>query len=149
MGKTWIPYVGLRGRNCKKPCPSIWDPEYRWRVIGSPLAWNQWRNAFDINCRNLASVPPIIEITRTEYELDANNGRFVEGSLEATTGLTPNLRAGFWFTGSWYEIEGNGQVNALVQQSDDFLGQAGTNSVADSSYSKSFIALGLQLEMGF
>ncbi|MBI5252718.1 MAG: hypothetical protein HY912_24750 [Desulfomonile tiedjei] len=152
VGQTWIPYLGIRGRSCKKtcsPCPTLWDPEYKWRVIGGPLAWNNWQNAFGIHCANAAVAPTVVETTTTTYTLKGNSGRFLEAEAEASTYMMPNVRAGLWVAGSWLEIDGTGRLESSVFRSDDFLVQPGTRDIPDSSYTRSYVATGIVLGLGF
>jgi hypothetical protein len=152
-GQTWIPYIGIRGRSCKKPCnpccPSSWDPEYKWRVIGGPFAWNKWTDPMSIHCINTSSTPTVIEDTTTTYTLKGNTGRFIEAQAEISSFILPNLRGGFWVAGSWLQIDGTGELNASVLRSDDFVGQAGVRDIPNSSYTRSYIATGLVLGLGF
>jgi hypothetical protein len=153
VGQTWIPYLGIRGRSCKKktcsPCPTLWDPEYKWRVIGGPMAWNNRQNPLGIHCQNLPVAPTIIETTTTTYTLKGNSGRFLEAEAEASTLIMPNLRAGLWAAGSWLEIDGTGRVNSSVLRSDDFVIVPGTRDISDSSYTRSYVATGIVLGLGF
>lgn len=98
---------------------------------------------------NSATAPTVIETTTTTYTLQGNSGRFLEAEAEASTYIMPNVRAGFWVAGSWLELDGTGRLSATVFRSDDFLGQAGTRDIPDSSYTRSYVATGLVFGLGF
>jgi hypothetical protein len=153
QGQTWIPYLGIRGRSCRKPCnpccPTLWDPEYKWRVIGGPFAWNKWQNAMGIHCQNAPVAPTIIETTTTTYTLQGNSGRFLEAEAEISTFIMPRVRGGIWVAGSWLELDGTGRLDATVLRSDDFGGQAGVADIPNSSYTRSYVATGLVFGLGF
>jgi hypothetical protein len=113
------------------------------------MAWNNWQNALGIHCQNAAVAPTIIETTTTTYTLRGNSGRFLEAEAEASTLMMPNLRAGLWVAGSWLEIDGTGRVNSSVLRSDDFVIVPGTRDISDSSYTRSYVATGIVLGLGF
>lgn len=137
----WDPFIGFRGRSCKKSC-NLWDPEYRWRIIGSAWGAGRYENPMGIICRS--PIPGgVIESTVTEYVLDGNNTRFLEFSGEVAGALTPTTRLGVWGLGSFLEMQGTGNIDARVEQSDNFVAQPGTADVADSRYYRSRVAFGL------
>jgi len=142
VGKVWIPYLGLRGKSCKSSC-SLWDPEYRWRIIASPWALSKYTNPLGIHCQSPETPPLVVETTTTLYRLDGSNGRFVEAQAEASGALTPSTRLGVWVIGSSVELEGTGRITATLERSDDFVAQPGTADVPDSRYYRNRFAFGL------
>lgn len=142
LGKVWLPYLGFRGRSCKKSC-SLWDPEYRWRVIASPWAGSKYTNPLGIHCHSPVTPPPIVETTTTLYRLNGNNGRFIEGEAEVMGALTPGTRLGFWVMGSSVELEGTGHITSTVDRSDNFVAVSGTADATDSRYFRTRFGFGL------
>ena len=148
LGKVWIPYFGIRGRSCKKSC-SLWDPEYRWRIIASPWASSKYTNPLGIHCHSPGTPPAVIETTTTQYRLNGNNGRFIEAEAQVMGALTPNTRLGIWVNGSSVELEGTGHITATVLRSDDFVAVSGTADASDSRYYRSRFGFGLLVGVFF
>jgi len=129
------------------------DPmfDYRWSVIGSPLAINRYINNFLVNCHG----PVGNEIVNTTYTLEAPYGWFLEADAEAIVGLSANLSANFWARGSWYSVIGNGKVESDVAETlNPALGfppraQAGSDNNGNATLTRSALALGLSVDVTF
>ena len=160
IGKLWIPYAGVRftGRKCLgtdccgRPCTEI---EYKWRVIGSIIAWNKFRDPLNINC----SSPTLIETSRTLYSMDGNQGYFLETEGQTFLPITRTLDAYAWVMGSWLKVTGPGDIDATIvpgltsppgdPYTDIFGGRPGSGDTDDASFIREYYALGLGFRLAF
>lgn len=145
IGRDYIPYIGIRGEG--RCCNRLY---YRWRTIGGPVAWNEWQNAFVVNCPGPINPPaqnPMIGTTT--YRFDGNRGRFLYGEFEALTDITSNVRADLWLRGSWLDIYGDGTINSIAPVNFTYLVGEGTKTATDSRYVQSWYAYGMSLEVAF
>jgi hypothetical protein len=144
LGKIYWPYIGIRGK-CRKCCGCETELCYRWRLIGSPIAWVNWNDPFRINCASAVNQ----ETHQTLYTLNTNSGGFIEGDFEGMYPITRNWRGTCWFTGSWFQYTGTGQLTSTVLASTLFDVVPGSVSIPDSRLTRSFYAVGLGMEMSF
>jgi len=165
LSKVWIPYLGISGtgRCCKWVCcPSgqgkrkVWsDPFYRWRLRGSPLAWNRWVSNVDFRVISAPGAFPEAEITRTTHQLNAKYGKWIEGELEAFLSITPTIRASWWGRASWLSLEGTGEMDfgivasTIISEARLQPLVAGEMSISDSSYTQSIWSTGAGLHYIF
>jgi hypothetical protein len=145
LGKIYWPYIGIRGK-CRKPCGCDTVLCYRWRFIGSPIAWVNWKDPFRINS---VSATGLREIHQTLYTLNTNSGGFLEGEFEGMYPVTCNLRGTCWFSAGWFQSTGTGELTSTVVASDVFGVAAGSVSIPESRFQRSFYAFGLGMEMSF
>lgn len=165
LSKVWFPYIGISGtgRCCKWVCcPSgqgqrlVWgDPNYRWRLRGSPIAWNRWISNVDFRVKSPPGAFPEAEITRTTHRLDANNGKWIEGEFEAFLNITPAMKASLWTRGSWLSLEGTGQMELDILAS-TIISEArlqplepGDMDIQNASYTQSLWSFGAGLYYTF
>lgn len=158
LGSTTFPYAGLRGKGrhcigkdcCGRPLSVL---DYQWRLIGSPVAWNNWHSAFDIHCAG----PVAIDTSRTLYTMDSNRGFFLEAEAEAFVPLTPSLSAFMWGLGSWLNLRGHGTIDATIVPgnfsaaadpfTDIFGGRPGSGSSNSVTFNRSYYIAGLGLRL--
>ncbi len=107
--------------------------------------WVDWRDPFRIQCASATQT----EIHQTLYQLNTNSGGFIEGDFEGMYPVTRNLRGTCWFTGSWFQSTGTGQLTSTVLGSTLFAIPNGGASIPDSRFQRSFYAVGLGMEMSF
>jgi hypothetical protein len=142
LGKFYEPFIGLRGKG-RKCCGCETMLCYRWRIVGSPLIWSNWRDPFlmDYTCQTGQ------EITQTTYTLDTSRGGFVEGDFEGIYPISRSFRGTFWVAGSWLEVYGTANLTSTVAGSTIMRASPGTADIEDSRLHKSYYALGLGLEL--
>ncbi|GEM_PF-5278182 len=129
------------------------DPPFdlRWSVIGSPVGFNRFRMPLLVNCRG----PEGNEIVSTTYKLDTGLGWFLEADAQAIVRLLPRVGTNFWVRTSWYYVTGLGKLESDVQETlDPDLGfppraQQGTDTKDDSTLSRSYLAVGLSVDVTF
>jgi hypothetical protein len=126
------------------------------RLIGSPFAWNHFRDPFDILC--IGRTSGLREISQTLYTMDDSNGRFLQGEIETNTPITQNISMGFWGRGEWLSFDGNGNIYATIvpgtgvqtiPHTDIFGGIAGSGSTDNAQLDQSYWALGLTVDLAF
>lgn len=128
-----------------------YDPaafRYKWRVIGSPIGFQQWRSAFDINCQSETEA----EISRTTYKLDTSRGYFLEADLLGSIQVSPNLAVGAFLKGSWLSFTGEGQSELSVTAS-TVIGEArpqalvpGSITISNSTFNESFYVVAVSID---
>jgi hypothetical protein len=123
-------------------------------LIGTPFAWNYFRDPFQILC--IGSTSGLREISQTLYTMDNTNGRFLEGDFETVTPITQNLGMGFWVRGEWLEFQGSGNIYETiipgtggVSNTDIFGGIAGNGTSDNAKLTQSYWALGLTMDVTF
>jgi hypothetical protein len=109
--------------------------------------WADWRDPFGIRCQSATT--GLREIHQTLYTLNTNSGGFIEGEFEGMYPVTRNLRGTCWFSASWYQVAGTGQLTSTVVASDIFGIPNGGASIQDSRLHRSWYAVGLGMEMSF
>ena len=160
LEKTWIPYLGIRGigrlccgNDCKgRPLTSV---DYKWRLRGSPLAWNYWRDPMILSY----FCPPIpaTEVNQAAYTMNGRYGLFLEADLEGLMPLNPSWTAGFWVRGSWLSFNGQpvGLDFTVLNQgtvtpgSEIFGARPGSATSNEGSFQRSFYSLGGSLTWSF
>lgn len=162
-GRTTVPYFGIRGSGvpCRRQqCGGVpggplgggpGDPalfRYKWRVIGSPLGFQQWQSAFDFNCVSATET----EVHRTTYKLDTNRGFFLEGDLLGSIQVSDNLAIGAFLKGSWLSFTGEGQSNLSLIAS-TVIGEAraqalvpGSITIDNSTFNESFYVVAISVD---
>jgi hypothetical protein len=160
IAKTYVPYIGIRG-NCRKCCGCSNALVARWRIIGSPFVWNNFRDPMDVHCQSRQN-PALVEIHRVMHELQGSAGGFVEGECEGLVEITGNLRGTGWLNASWLEVTGKGQITQTVQRTQPdiqpfqaippdtptVLNVARGSADADNSrVTRSWFAMGLGVEL--
>lgn len=152
LSKVWIPYFGMRG---KGRCCDILN--YKWRVIGTPFAWNRFTDPVDFHCQSAAQT----EIHRSLFKLEAQNGRFIQGDFEALFNVTQNLALNGWLRGTWMRFTGEGRSDLTFLGGSAATGSTvigntggpvlvpGDLPVDHSTLTNSWYAYGLSVDLAF
>jgi len=144
ISKIYDPYIGLRGQG-RKCCGCETTLMYRWRLIGSPIAWSHFVDPMWIHCVG----PGQTEWITTTYTLDANSGYMLEGEFEGLVDVLPNLRGSMWVKGHYDQVEGQGNLTSTVTASTIAGVIPGSATIDNSKIYKSYFMLGLGLETYF
>jgi len=152
LSKVWIPYFGMRG---KGRCCDVLN--YKWRVIGSPFAFNRFTDPIDIHCQSAVQT----EIHRSLFKLETQNGRFIQGDFEALFNVTQSLALNAWLRGSWMRFTGEGRSDFTLLGGTPAIGSTVINDtggpqltpgdvpVDHSTLTNSWYAYGLSVDLAF
>ena len=146
LSKIWIPYAGIRG---KGRCCDVLN--YKWRVIGTPFAWNNFTDPIDFHCQSATQT----EIHRSMFKLATGDGRFIQGDFEALFNVTQSLALNGWVRGSWMRFSGEGKSDLGIIGATILDGTGGPPFVGgelpvdNSTLTNSWYAYGLSVDLAF
>ncbi len=169
LEKTWIPYLGIRGvgrRCCGNDCKGrpLTTVEYKWRLRGSPLAWNHWRDPMTLSffCPRARVLDDGTVITATEvnqalYTMNGRYGLFLDADLEGLMPLNASLAANFWLKGTWLSFSGQPvsldfttlNQGTVPPGSEIFGAIPGSATSNEGSFQRSIYSLGVSLDLNF
>lgn len=146
LSKVWIPYFGVRGKG--RCCKELL---YKWRVVGSPFAINNFRDPINFHCQS----PLQAEIHQSVFTLKTNNGRYLYGEFEGLYQLTPNMYVNGWLRGSWMKYSGGGESeldlyrSTVIGNTINIPIQRGTLPIDHATFENWWYALGVSMDFQF